>query len=133
MVEISCLTICNFCMSLYISYGRNDPRAKRPTDETTHLIRANRPTHKTRAKRARAKRPGETTHGRKDPDSCSPVKGCPKEAFWDLCSSHCLKKICHSTYHQGPQPVDIACTLLEEEEGKELVCTISKKKKKKKK
>ena len=69
MVEISCLTICNFCMSLYISYGRNDPRAKRTTGETTHLIKANRPTAKTRAKRPRAKRPGETTHGRNDPDS----------------------------------------------------------------
>ena len=66
MVEISCLTI---SMPLYKSYGRNDPRAKRPTGETTHLIRANRPTPKTRAKRPRAKRPGETTHGRNDPDS----------------------------------------------------------------
>ena len=49
--------------------GKNDPRAKRPTGETTHLIRANRPTPKTRAKQPRAKRPGETTHGRNDPDS----------------------------------------------------------------
>ena len=65
-----CLTI---CMSLYKSYGRKDPRAKRPTGETTHLIRANRPTPKTRAKRPRAKRPGETTHGRNDPDSFNKV------------------------------------------------------------
>ena len=49
--------------------GRNDPRAKRPTGETTHIIRANRPTPKTRAKRPRANRPGETTHRRNDPDS----------------------------------------------------------------
>ena len=69
MVEISCLTI---CMPLYKNYGRNDPRAKQPTGETTHVIRANRPTPKiranrptpkTRAKRPRAKRPGETTNG----------------------------------------------------------------------
>ena len=70
MVEISCLTICSFCMSLYINYGQNDPRAKRPTGETTHLIRANRPTPKTRAKRLRAKRPtGETTRIPFHPDS----------------------------------------------------------------
>ena len=49
--------------------GRNNSRAKQLTGETTHLIRAKRPTHKTRAKRLRAKRPGETTHGRNDPDS----------------------------------------------------------------
>ena len=63
------------CLSLYIkkkNYGRNDPRAKRPTGETTHLIRAKRPTPKTRAKRPRAKRHGETTHGRNDPDSNKP-------------------------------------------------------------
>ena len=48
------------------NYGRNDPRAKRPTGETTHLIRAKQPTPKTRAKRPRAKRPGETTR-RNDP------------------------------------------------------------------
>ena len=53
--------------------GRNNPRAKRPTGETTHLIRANRPTPKTRAKRPRANRPGETTHGRNDPDSSQPA------------------------------------------------------------
>ena len=61
MIEISCLTI---CMPLYKNYRRNDPRTKQPKGETTHVIRANRPTPKTRAKRSRAKRPGETTHGR---------------------------------------------------------------------
>ena len=49
--------------------GRNDSWAKQLKGETTHLIRAKRPTNKTRAKRLRAKRPGETTHGRNDPDS----------------------------------------------------------------
>ena len=33
------------------------------TGKTTHLIGAKGPTHKTRAKRFGAKRPGETTHG----------------------------------------------------------------------
>ena len=41
--------------------GRNNSQAKQLTGETTHLIRAKRPTHKTRAKRLGAKRPGETT------------------------------------------------------------------------
>ena len=45
---------------------RNDPRAKQPTVETTHLIRANRPNPKTGAKRPRVNRPGETTLGRND-------------------------------------------------------------------
>ena len=48
--------------------GRNNSRAKQLTGETTHLIRAKRPTLKTRVKRLRAKRPGEMTHGRNDPD-----------------------------------------------------------------
>ena len=73
-IHSSCLTI---LLSLYKNYGRNDPRAKRPTGETTHLIRANRPTPKTRAKRRRAerpraKRPGETTHGRNNPRAKRP-------------------------------------------------------------
>ena len=51
------------------THGRNNSRAKQLTGETTHILRAKRPTHKTRAKRLRAKRPGETTHGRNDPDS----------------------------------------------------------------
>ena len=43
-----------------------------------------------------------------------------------------IKDLPYSTYHQDPQPDDIASTLLEEEEGKkkrgkELVCTLSKK------
>ena len=54
------------------THGRNNSRAKQLTGEMTHLIRAKRPTHKTRAKRLRAKRPGETTHGRNDPDSLAP-------------------------------------------------------------
>ena len=74
------------------NYGRNDPRAKRPTGETTHLIRAKRPTPKTRAKRPRAKRPGETTHGRNDPDSIPPriyvsinFIECPLVHTWRIC------------------------------------------------
>ena len=44
------------------THGRNNSRAKQLTGETTHIMRAKRPTHKTRAKRLRAKRPtGETT------------------------------------------------------------------------
>ena len=88
MVEISCLTI---CMPLYKSYGRKNPRAKRHTGETTHLIRANRPTPKTRAKRPRAKRPGETTHGRNDPDSfCSILSGADLSSLIICQSKVCL-------------------------------------------
>ena len=49
----------------YYNNGRNNSQAKQLTGETTHLIRAKRPTHKTRAKRPT----GETTHGRNGPDS----------------------------------------------------------------
>ena len=91
MVDISCLTICNLCMSLCISYGRNDPRAKRPTGETTHLIRANRPTPKTRAKRPRAKRPGETTQGRNDLDSFLSIElSIEICSFVPFCRMHCF-------------------------------------------
>ena len=63
----------HICLASYLNDGRNYLRAKRPTGETTHLMRANRPTPKPRAKRLRAKRPSETTHGRNDPDSFQTV------------------------------------------------------------
>ena len=56
-----------------VNNGLNNQPAKQLTGETTHLIRAKRPTLKTRAKRLGAKRPGETTHGRNDPDSSNTV------------------------------------------------------------
>ena len=55
--------------------NNNNNWAKQLTGETTHLTRAKPPNNKTRAKRLRAKLPGETTHGRNDPDSLSALAG----------------------------------------------------------
>ena len=45
------------------------PTMQTAVSMTVYECSSAKPTHKTRAKRLRAKRPGETTHGRNDPDS----------------------------------------------------------------
>ena len=52
--------------------GRNDPRPKRLTAETTHQNRPNRLTPKSGRNDPGRNDPADTTHGRNDPDSLYP-------------------------------------------------------------